>query len=370
MSREIIDINNFERDSTFYGQISLLLTIKSFDLASIRSRYLKSKENVSGRVGSVEKRAAGEGGVASVTLFEGRVEDGEVLVKLKEPRGIDYLNERFAFSSEAKIYIVSSDGIETIEDEWFSYIHTVNFSPWDEGKILVSSSGFDCIFEFDLETQSKSYEWFAWEHGFSEGVDSQTGKSFQLTRRKEDAERMVREGIDHMLIENPLGVSLPTANRAAFINSVFYDENDESQILATFFHEGKLYSIDRSTGVATECIGALSKPHGGRNYGGTFLVTSTEKGELVIGENEDVQIYTLANLEGKPKGLGEMEWIQNTVGTKDLLIAIDSNRTAFVIIDPNQNLYDMVPYDDNWAVQDAVVGKLSEGKKQLISNLT
>ena len=121
--------------------------------------------------------------------------------------------------------------------------------------------------------------------------------------------------------------------------------------------------------MAVERIGALSKPHGGRNYGGEYLVTSTGSGEIFIGLKDKLKIYSLANLNGKPEELGDMEWVQNTLATNDLLIAIDSNRTSFVIIDPVEKLYDMVPYDENWAVQDAVVGELNEGKKNLIRNL-
>ena len=40
-----IDISKFQKDSSFYGQIDLLLTVKSFDLQAIRKRYLESKKN-------------------------------------------------------------------------------------------------------------------------------------------------------------------------------------------------------------------------------------------------------------------------------------------------------------------------------------
>ena len=361
-----IDISKFDRDPSFYGEIPLLLTIKNFDLAAIRARYIRSRDNVSGRSGSVERREAGMGGLATLTLKQGGIIDSEVLVRLKEPRGIDTRDDKFAFSSEALVYVVANDVVEVIEDEWFSYIHTVNFSPWDASKILVSSSGFDCLFEFDLHDKSKSFEWFAWEHGFSEGIDSTTGNAFQLTRSKEAADQYALRGIEHLLIDDPAGVSLPTAHRAAFINSVFYDELNQGKILATFFHEGSMYRIERESGEAIVQIGGLSKPHGGRNYGDSYLVTSTGDGEVVVGRNGDVRTYSLAGLKGKPVELGEMEWVQNTVAVGDLLVVIDSNRTAFVIIDPQNELYDVVCYDDNWAVQDAVVGSLSEAKKDLI----
>ncbi|MBL4736182.1 MAG: hypothetical protein JKY18_12755, partial [Flavobacteriales bacterium] len=126
--------------------------------------------------------------MASLTIAEGEVKEVEILVKMKEPRGIDVKEGDFTFSSEAHVYVVSDDDVKVINEEWFSYIHTVNFSPWDDRKILVSSSGYDCIFEFDLQSGLKSFEWFAWEHGFSRGINSVNGKAFQLTRNKDQAD--------------------------------------------------------------------------------------------------------------------------------------------------------------------------------------
>ena len=49
-----IDLSQFQRDHSFYGELNLLLTVKSFDLQAIRKRYLASKKNK--RAGSVERR--------------------------------------------------------------------------------------------------------------------------------------------------------------------------------------------------------------------------------------------------------------------------------------------------------------------------
>ena len=64
-----IDISQFRRDSSFYGELNLLLTVKSFDLQAIRKRYLASKKN--NRVGSVERRKVALGGIVSVSLKNG-----------------------------------------------------------------------------------------------------------------------------------------------------------------------------------------------------------------------------------------------------------------------------------------------------------
>ena len=49
-----IDLSQFQKDHTFYGELNFLLTVKSFDLQAIRKRYLASKKN--NRSGSVERR--------------------------------------------------------------------------------------------------------------------------------------------------------------------------------------------------------------------------------------------------------------------------------------------------------------------------
>jgi nucleoside-diphosphate-sugar epimerase len=53
---------------------------------------------------------------------------------------------------------------------WFSYIHTVDFNH-DQTKVVVSSSGFDLIQEWSLESETLTGEWLAWENGFNEALD-------------------------------------------------------------------------------------------------------------------------------------------------------------------------------------------------------
>ena len=66
-----IDISKFQRDSSFYDQIDLLLTVKSFDLQAIRKRYLESKKINALEVLSVENQALG--GVVSLSLNKGKL---------------------------------------------------------------------------------------------------------------------------------------------------------------------------------------------------------------------------------------------------------------------------------------------------------
>ena len=50
-------------------------------------------------------------------------------------------------------------------------------------------------------------------------------------------------------------------------------------------------------------------------------------------------------------------------------VTIDSNRTAFVIFHPEKQLYDIIPFNKDWAVQDLVSGSLSEKQKTLLTSL-
>lgn len=359
--KHTIDISTFQRDHAFYGNIPILFTIKSFDLLAIRKRYLTSRANKQNRTGSVERRDVAPGGIAKGTLSMGKLNDYELLTKQPEPRGIAFSQHYFCFSSENTIYIFPRDKAPlSIQDPWFSYIHTLDL---DEDKILISSSGLDAIFEWDILSQKKTWEWYAWENGFNKSIDPHSGETVYLTRNKEEARHYQQQGIAHILIEDPVEQALPTSRRAAFINSVCYNRHDDSSIIATFFHEGAVYQIDRLSGASKKCIGQLKNPHGGRNYRTGYMATSTASGEIVVKENTDRQTsrqLNLTSLPGKPTTLQEMEWIQNTMVYNDLLISIDSNRSTFVVMDIRKKLFDMIPFDPNFAIQDIVTGSLTK----------
>ncbi|MEX0843986.1 MAG: hypothetical protein WD022_01850 [Balneolaceae bacterium] len=368
MSKSVIDISTFEQSSDFYGEIDLILTVKSFDLRAIRKRYIESRKNKSGKTGSVERRKPALGGVVSVRLANGRTEKQEVLCKTPEPRGLDLNHGRFAIANEQAVFVIEESGKNlTIQDPWFSYIHTVQFHPANPDHILISSSGFDLIQEYDYRSKDLTFEWLAWEHGFNKAKDPETGKSVMLTRNLKEAKILEQEGIDHLLVQNPETDHLPTAKRAAFINSVTYHPQDPNTLLATFFHEGKVYQINKKTMKAEVVLSGLKNPHGGHFTGHQLIATSTGSGEIFIKKKGQLIRLSTKNLAGKPDYLIDMEWIQNSLSYNGFLVAIDSNRTSFLVIDPKNHRYDIIPYDDNWAVQDLVAGTLKSAQKSSLS---
>lgn len=348
MTKQVVDIaRDYRRSSDFYDAFALRLTVKSFDLQAIRSRYLQALSNKSGKGGSVERREVSEGGLAEVRIDKGQLTEERVLLRCKEPRGIARHGDVWAYSSENTVFVRGARELQ-ITHPWFSYIHTLDFSR-DGKRLLVASSGFDLIMEFDLHTSECVWEWWAWEHGYNRGTDAD-GHPVVLSRKPlKDADGRV------LVITDPKKQVLPTAMRAAFINSVSYHPKDERFILATLFHAGSVIEIDRETGKSRERLGGMKSPHGGRAVGKSLMATSTGSGEVVVRQDEQEVRYALKGLPGKPTALADKEWLQNTLQLGEHYLAIDSNRTSFVIFNPELACYDTIAYNPDWAVQDGVV---------------
>ncbi|MEM7163497.1 MAG: hypothetical protein AAF487_13780 [Bacteroidota bacterium] len=331
-----------------------MMTIKSFELDKIRARYINSKKNKSGKAGSVERREPAIGGVVHASFGAKCINEFKIISELKEPRGIAQNDLYFAFSSENKVIIQKGEETFELENKWFSYIHALDFSPFDKHQLLISSSGFDCLFEYDLRTKQPTWDWFAWEHYSNEANDPSGNTKIYLSRTNDQFEKLISEGKKAKLI-NPNNEYLPTAMRAAFINSVSFSRQDRGKVIATLFHEGKSIVIDKESKESHDHITELSNPHGAWQLKKSDLVTSTSSGKLVHRWNNSETHFDFSGLPGKHIEMGEKEWIQNSIPFGQCIISIDSNRTSFIIIDPQNKSYNQISYPDHWAVQDFVI---------------
>lgn len=358
MIQQKIDISLFDEDALHFGRINLMLTVKSFDLQAIRKRYLASKNNKSGRAGSVERRATAVGGIVHLVIEGNKIVSEKILCRMPEPRGIDIRSGHLAIAAENKVFVLDGQEIKQIDNPWFSYIHTVQFSRGGH-HLLISSSGFDCIFDWSLLQREIRTEWFAWDNGFNRSFD-EAGKPVLLTRSPSQADIWSKKGVLYRLINHPKQQVLPTAQRGAFINSVVYDERDPAYWLATFFHEGKVYRINPVAGIATAVMDGLKNPHGGQAWQSALVATSTTAGMVMMKTFDRVLCYDLSNLEGKPDSLAAMEWIQNTKISGNTFISIDSNRSAFQLFDPVAEKRISIPFNPDWAIQDISTGSIDQ----------
>lgn len=364
-----IDITTLTNDPSHFGTLDLLLTAKSFDLQAIRKRYLASKASGSGRTGSVTRREPSQGGVVAATLEGNRLTQQNIVWRTTEPRGIDWQPQALTLAADRTVFIIDAAGNkQTINHPWLSYIHTVAWSPHAAKRLLVSSSGLDLLQVYFGD--SLAWEWLAWENGFNQGFDTAANKPILLTRDRKQAEAWAAAGQHYTLIDSPNNSHLPTAMRAAFINSSVFDAQEPGYVLATFFHAGKVFRINEQTGEASVVMTDLQHPHGGRRFGAQFMATSTATGEVVLQDEKEQTRYSMADLPGKPDYLVGKEWVQNTITTDTEWIVIDSNRTAFIRIDPLAGRYCIVPYPDSWAVQDGVPGQLTPEQVLTLQQLT
>jgi len=346
------DLQDFSDNPDLIGDLEIAFTVKSFDLQAIRKRYLASRKR--SRTGSVERRAPAEGGIVRAAISNGKLQRQEILARVVEARGIDLRNEWLALSSDNRIYLFSQGTPEpvVVENKWFSYIHTVKWSA-DDTRLLVASSGVDTIMELSAAGREVRWEWNAWEHGINTGRDPRTDQEHVLTRSPEEAERLEQQGNRVILVTEPQADPLPTALRAAFINSAEYD--DQGDIIATFFHDGKVVKIDRGTAGRTTLLDGLTKPHGGMPFGEGYLVTDTAGGQVQYCGTDRLEQYTFNQLPGKPDALGDLEWLQTSHYYGSVILTIDANRSALICFDPRRQEKTVVPFNPDWAVQDFVV---------------
>ena len=356
---KIIDLSTFTTNDEFYGSLDIVITVKSFELKAIRKRYLESKKNA--RVGRVERREPSLGGLVSMSLHRGAIVNEEVLVRVKEPRGIAYRDDRLAFASENQILVIHPDGtLYKLNNEWFSYVHTVEFSPFIRDRILISSSGFDCFFEYDYPAQQEIQQWFAWEHGFARGSD-QEGNPVYITRIEAQRLAWEAEGKKVNFIANPATDHLPTSQRAAFINSVYYDPNSAGSYIATLFHRGEVIRIRES---GTDLLfSGLKSPHGGRITAAHQFVVNTAGGTVLIDDTG----YAFHELPGKPQAMASLEWLQNAIFIGNYCIVIDSNRTSFIVLDFDRQYKSVIPFNPDYAVQDLVSGSVNKKQMEVLS---
>ena len=82
------------------------------------------------------------------------------------------------------------------------------------------------------------------------------------------------------------------------------------------------------------------------------MATSTSAGSVVIKDDNFQYFVSFTNLPQKNKDLKDMEWLQNTRFHNGIFITIDSNRNSFIIYDIAKKLYDVIPYNPDWSIQD------------------
>lgn len=275
-----------------------------------------------------------------------------------EPYGVDASQNKMALATAQSVQLINLDTGEAslCHDPWLNQGHTVEFSP-DGKKLLVGSSGFDAVFEFDTESGEVVWQWFAWDHGFDR---SKLGH--YVVRSEARREALAAMGHEVLLVDDPekYPFGIPTRQKPAHLNSACYDS--DGKILVTLFHQGAGYVIDRHTGEAQEIISGLSNPHklSMRKCGGYFI-SDTKGGKLIFLDEKHRPEYevALAGTPGITRSPQLSEFLQNTTELReDLFACIDIHRSSLWLIDVKRRRYRCIKFPVEWSVHDvASVGR-------------
>ncbi|TMA87556.1 MAG: hypothetical protein E6J74_29535 [Deltaproteobacteria bacterium] len=236
------------------------------------------------------------------------------------------------------------------QNPWLNQGHTVEFSP-DGKRLLVGSSGFDAVFEFDTDSGEVVWEWFAWDHGFDR---SKLGH--YVVRSEAKCKALEAMGHEVLLVDDPgkYEFGIPTRQKPAHLNSASYDS--EGRILVTLFHQGAGYVVDRKTGDAQEVISGLINPHKlSRRKRGGYFISDTRRGKLIfIDENyRRTSEIALAGTPGIERSPQLSEYLQNTTELREELFAcIDIHRSSLWLIDVKRRSYRGIKFPVEWSVHD------------------
>ncbi len=309
-----------------------------------------------GKFGRLEPRPTAIG-----LLVSGRLEKGVFAVEwtqeFREPRHIrPYLDNGYLLTEINRLLWVDKGGkiIDSYTHPFFAFLHTVSLNSTRK-KALVVSSGYDAVFEIDLQTKAETFHWFAWEHGFNpdeEGV--------WLAVSEENYSRYTKEGKKALKIgPSDYGEQgVLTARRSAHPNVGVYDSfEEEKSIVISIGHKGSLYRIglsDEKTQLVSEFLSPM--PHGLFRFEDGWVINDTTKGEWwqMDASFMPKHRYSFRTLGGKVSECGDAEWIQQVVPVgESLALALDANR-GLIAIDLGKKRYTTYRPDENWCIQDAL----------------
>ncbi|MCW7540101.1 hypothetical protein OOT46_19895 [Aquabacterium sp. A7-Y] len=293
--------------------------------------------------------------------------DAEWSFSSLEPYCIDIFDKLISLCGGNCVEIVDMDsGVKrSFQHPWLRQAHSVQFSA-DGRRLLVSSSGFDAVFEFDVSTGKTCWEWFAWDHGLDQ---SRLGEYFVRSRQR--GEELAAQGHKVVLVDDPSQheLGIPTRFCPVHINGAFYDRDEN--LLVTLFQQGGAIRVDKATGEASTIASGLINPHKlhSRSEGG-YYVADTRRGELLLLDDgfQVVRRISLREAPGAVRSALLTEFLQSVSELDDALFAcVDIHRSTLWLIDVNARRYRGVTFPREWSVHDIALNHCSPAMKDLVS---
>jgi hypothetical protein len=348
---------SYKYDSELAQTEHIILTIKTTLQLEKNEYQAKLMKRPNGGVFGREKsRPYVLGVVAAFSLahdcFDWTLAEATWAFSAVEPYGVAVNSDKMALATAQFVQLrdIKTGESRFCDNPWLKQGHTVEFSP-NGKKLLVGSSGFDAIFEFDTESGEVVWEWFAWDHGFD-----QSKLGHYVVRSESKCKALKAMGQDVLLVADPrkYEFGIPTRQKPAHLNSAHYAS--DGQILVTLFHQGAGYVIDRKTGHAKEVISGLSNPHKlSRRKGGGFFISDTKRGKVIFLNEEYRSTYelALAGMPGIVRSPQLTEFLQNTTELRQELFAcVDIHRSCIWLMDVRRRRYRGIKFPIEWSVHD------------------
>lgn len=296
------------------------------------------------------------GFVAAFSLYHDRLDwsltASEWAFSALEPYAVDVWGDKMALAGGNYVRLID---INTAQETpcrhpWLGQVHTVRFSA-DGKRLLVASTAFDAVIEFDTNSGKVTWEWFAWDHGFDR---SKLGH--YVVRFRERREALAAIGQEALLVDDPSTCEFGIATRLipAHLNSAFYDV--DGRILVSLYHQGTGIIIDRVTGAVRQVISGLVNPHKfARRRQGGYFISDTRRGKLVFVDENYHRMSEIA-LRGAPgveRSQLLSEFLQNTTELKkDLFACVDIHRNSLWLVDVKRRKYRGIKFPVEWSMHD------------------
>lgn len=289
----------------------------------------------------------------SYDRFNWTLAESEWAFSALEPYAIDVRGNRMALAGANYVWLINMETGETrsCQDAWLSQSHTAQFSE-DGKRLLVVSSGFDAVIEFDTENGEVVWQWFAWDHGYDR---SRLG--YYVVRSREKSESLKALGNKVLLVEDPskFEFGVPTRSCPAHLNSASYDIG--GKILVSLFHQGAGIIIDKATGEVRQAISGLINPHkfARRSCGDGYSISDTRRGKLILMDEKyrrtrEVVFSGAPGIERSPL---LSEFLQNATELKeDLFACIDIHRNTIWLVDVRRRKYRGIKFPMEWSMHD------------------
>lgn len=361
-------LSTYALDQTLGADLQVCVTIKGFNQLAIVRKIMERKGQKSLGLtanDNASQRRYSTGKILFTNLDRVRFDDGMLVadaphIDCLEPYHVAVKDQCLAYTAgpEFKVMDLRLGQTHTFTNEWMAYLHTVDFSA-DGQHMLTISTGFDTIQEVDLRSQQRSWEWNAWDQGFT--YSPRTQAHFVRSDQQAAEVRAIEPEANVTVIADPTlwpREGLPTHETPLNLNGVFYGPH--GQILATAYHRPELFVIERSGDYRLINLD-LCHPHSFLPIsipGHTgYMVANTGAGQLLL-LNDTFQVVRKIDVADLPandtKKCDFGEWLQ-TISLLDAqrgyFAAVDALREGIHLIDvPNQRRR-FIATPPHWTIQ-------------------